>query len=148
MANIYTIICHMEVRNLKCFSKMFLKQLVLCFVVRFFFPIYNYFIIYICVMMTPCQAAEFRQLWGSRSELRRFQDGAITEAVLWEGTNMCQKQLVPRQIVTHLLQLYVFYHRETQQHSHYAGNNTVAIKVKMLLAVIIQIFSTICCKRN
>uniref|UniRef100_A0A3Q3VZY5 Nucleolar protein 6 n=1 Tax=Mola mola TaxID=94237 RepID=A0A3Q3VZY5_MOLML len=52
------------------------------------------------------KAAEFRQLWGSRSELRRFQDGAITEAVLWEGTNMCQKQLVPRQIVTHLLQLH------------------------------------------
>lgn len=55
------------------------------------------------------QAAEFRQLWGSRSELRRFQDSAITEAVLWEGKSMCQKQLVPKQIITHLLQLYVFY---------------------------------------
>ncbi|XP_038558742.1 nucleolar protein 6 isoform X2 [Micropterus salmoides] len=52
------------------------------------------------------KAAEFRQLWGSRSELRRFQDGAITEAVLWEGASMCQKQLVPRQIITHLLQLH------------------------------------------
>ncbi|XP_060893920.1 nucleolar protein 6 [Labrus mixtus] len=52
------------------------------------------------------KAAEFRQLWGSRSELRRFQDGAITEAVLWEGESMCQKQLVPRQIITHLLQLH------------------------------------------
>ncbi|KAM3867565.1 nucleolar protein 6 [Diretmus argenteus] len=52
------------------------------------------------------KAAEFRQLWGSRSELRRFQDGAITEAVLWDGESTCQKQLVPRQIVTHLLQLH------------------------------------------
>ncbi|KAM3610678.1 uncharacterized protein V6R79_007135 [Siganus canaliculatus] len=52
------------------------------------------------------KAADFRELWGSRSELRRFQDGGITEAVLWEGTTMCQKQLVPRQIVTHLLQLH------------------------------------------
>uniref|UniRef100_A0A8C4IX76 Nucleolar protein 6 n=1 Tax=Dicentrarchus labrax TaxID=13489 RepID=A0A8C4IX76_DICLA len=52
------------------------------------------------------KAAEFRQLWGSRSELRRFQDGAITEAVLWDGESMCQKQLVPKQIITHLLQLY------------------------------------------
>lgn len=52
------------------------------------------------------KAAEFRQLWGSRSELRRFQDGAITEAVLWEGESMCQKRLVPKQIITHLLQLH------------------------------------------
>lgn len=53
------------------------------------------------------QAAEFRQLWGSRSELRRFQDGAITEAVLWDGKSAYQKRLVPNQIITHLLQLYV-----------------------------------------
>ncbi|XP_077418497.1 nucleolar protein 6 isoform X2 [Vanacampus margaritifer] len=52
------------------------------------------------------KAAEFRQLWGARSELRRFQDSAITEAVLWEGESMCQKRLVPQQIITHLLQLH------------------------------------------
>ncbi|CAL1615889.1 unnamed protein product [Knipowitschia caucasica] len=52
------------------------------------------------------KALEFRQLWGSRSELRRFQDGAITEAVLWNGETMCQKRLVPKQIVTHILQLH------------------------------------------
>ncbi|XP_070820091.1 nucleolar protein 6 [Chaetodon trifascialis] len=52
------------------------------------------------------KAAEFRQLWGSRSELRRFQDGAITEAVLWDGKSMFQKQLVPQQIITHLLELH------------------------------------------
>ncbi|XP_037536415.1 nucleolar protein 6 [Nematolebias whitei] len=52
------------------------------------------------------KAAEFRQLWGPRSELRRFQDGAITEAVLWDGKSMWQKRLVPKQIITHLLQLH------------------------------------------
>ncbi|KAM4616374.1 nucleolar protein 6 [Polymixia lowei] len=52
------------------------------------------------------QAAEFRQLWGSRSELRRFQDGAIAEAVLWKGESTCQKRLVPKQIITHLLQMH------------------------------------------
>ncbi|XP_059910266.1 nucleolar protein 6 [Gadus macrocephalus] len=52
------------------------------------------------------KAAEFRKLWGPRSELRRFQDGAITEAVLWTGESACEKRLLPRQIVNHLLQLH------------------------------------------
>ena len=30
------------------------------------------------------EASKFRQFWGSKSELRRFQDGAIIEAVLWK----------------------------------------------------------------
>lgn len=29
-------------------------------------------------------AAAFRQLWGERAELRRFQDGSIREAVAWQ----------------------------------------------------------------
>ncbi|XP_028852070.1 nucleolar protein 6 [Denticeps clupeoides] len=52
------------------------------------------------------KAAEFRELWGPLSELRRFQDGGITEAVLWSATSTCQKRLVPQQIITHLLQLH------------------------------------------
>lgn len=53
----------------------------------------------------PPQAADFRQFWGSRSELRRFQDGAIREAVVWEAASMAQKRLIPHQVVTHLLAL-------------------------------------------
>lgn len=49
------------------------------------------------------EAADFRQFWGSRSELRRFQDGAIREAVVWEAASMFQKRLIPHQVVTHLL---------------------------------------------
>uniref|UniRef100_A0A673VC95 Nucleolar protein 6 n=1 Tax=Suricata suricatta TaxID=37032 RepID=A0A673VC95_SURSU len=52
------------------------------------------------------EAAEFRQFWGSRSELRRFQDGAIREAVVWEAASMAQKRLIPHQVVTHLLALH------------------------------------------
>lgn len=29
-------------------------------------------------------AAKFRQFWGEKAELRRFQDGNIAEAVVWE----------------------------------------------------------------
>ncbi|XP_027472655.1 nucleolar protein 6 isoform X2 [Zalophus californianus] len=43
------------------------------------------------------EAADFRQFWGSRSELRRFQDGAIREAVVWEAASMAQKRLIPHQ---------------------------------------------------
>uniref|UniRef100_A0A5F9DU11 Nucleolar protein 6 n=1 Tax=Oryctolagus cuniculus TaxID=9986 RepID=A0A5F9DU11_RABIT len=52
------------------------------------------------------EAADFRQFWGSRSELRRFQDGAIREAVVWEAASMFQKRLIPHQVVTHLLALH------------------------------------------
>ncbi|XP_062874179.1 nucleolar protein 6 isoform X2 [Trichomycterus rosablanca] len=52
------------------------------------------------------QAAEFRQLWGSRSELRRFQDGGITEAVLWSGESTCQRRHILREVITHLLELH------------------------------------------
>ncbi|XP_062938421.1 nucleolar protein 6 isoform X4 [Cynocephalus volans] len=52
------------------------------------------------------EADYFHQFWGSRSELRRFQDGAIREAVVWEASSMSQKRLIPHQVVTHLLALH------------------------------------------
>jgi len=53
---------------------------------------------------TP-QALDFRTFWGEKSELRRFQDGSICEAVVWEADTICQKRLIPEQIVRHLLKL-------------------------------------------
>ncbi|ETE57187.1 Nucleolar protein 6, partial [Ophiophagus hannah] len=50
---------------------------------------------------------EFRQFWGERSELRRFQDGVICEAVLWDAANLCQKRLIPEQIIRHVLKLHL-----------------------------------------
>ncbi|XP_026569693.1 nucleolar protein 6 [Pseudonaja textilis] len=53
------------------------------------------------------EAMEFRQFWGERSELRRFQDGVICEAVLWDAANLCQKRLIPEQIIRHILKLHL-----------------------------------------
>jgi len=51
-------------------------------------------------------AKEFRSFWGEKSELRRFQDGSINEAVLWEGTNNEERSLIAEKIVKHLLRLH------------------------------------------
>ncbi|NXO29479.1 NOL6 protein, partial [Cisticola juncidis] len=52
------------------------------------------------------EALEFRTFWGEKSELRRFQDGSICEAVVWEASTICQKRLIPEQIIRHLLKLH------------------------------------------
>lgn len=41
------------------------------------------------------EAAEFRDLWGNKSEIRRFQNGDICEAVFWD----CKSQQEQRKIV-------------------------------------------------
>ncbi|NXT35119.1 NOL6 protein, partial [Pelecanoides urinatrix] len=51
------------------------------------------------------EALDFRTFWGEKSELRRFQDGSICEAVVWEADTVCQKRLIPEQIVRHLLKV-------------------------------------------
>lgn len=51
-------------------------------------------------------AKEFRYLWGSRAELRRFKDGRITESVVWEVTTSDERAHIPVSIVRHLLQLH------------------------------------------
>ena len=51
------------------------------------------------------QAEEFRQFWGEKSELRRFQDGAICEAVLWtDKTTINKKRIICSQIVKFILE--------------------------------------------
>lgn len=62
---------------------------------------------YPCVVLASItvQASDFRTFWGEKSELRRFQDGSICEAVVWEAKTICQKRLIPEQIVKHLLKL-------------------------------------------
>ena len=50
------------------------------------------------------QSAEFRAFWGEKSELRRFQDGFVCEAVHWPATNWAQRRLICRSIVTYLLE--------------------------------------------
>ncbi|KAL4228055.1 Nucleolar protein 6 [Mactra antiquata] len=51
------------------------------------------------------EAAEFRNFWGSKSEIRRFQDGGICEAVLWlDKASYALRQGVCEKIVKYTLQ--------------------------------------------
>eukprot|EP01029_Cantina_marsupialis_P028252 TRINITY_DN775917_c0_g1_i1.p1 TRINITY_DN775917_c0_g1~~TRINITY_DN775917_c0_g1_i1.p1 ORF type:complete len:1070 (-),score=376.86 TRINITY_DN775917_c0_g1_i1:150-3359(-) len=45
------------------------------------------------------KAREFREIWGSKSELRRFKDGGIVEAVVFEGIDRLQ---VPSHMLKYL----------------------------------------------
>lgn len=49
------------------------------------------------------EAIEFRDLWGSKAELRRFRDGRIVESVVWDvkSTDACSR--IPADIVCHTL---------------------------------------------
>lgn len=58
------------------------------------------------------QASTFRSFWGEKSELRRFPDGSINEAVLWtEEKGEGEKRNVPRLIIDHVL----------KRHAHIEG---------------------------
>ncbi|RUS78247.1 hypothetical protein EGW08_013986 [Elysia chlorotica] len=51
------------------------------------------------------ESREFRAFWGDKSEMRRFKDGTIHEAVLWtDSTCQRDRRLVCRSIVQHVLQ--------------------------------------------
>ncbi|XP_078047957.1 nucleolar protein 6 Mat89Ba [Augochlora pura] len=50
------------------------------------------------------EAAEFRKFWGTSSELRRFKDGSIQEAVVWtNGKSLSQKRIICKRITIFLL---------------------------------------------
>ena len=51
-------------------------------------------------------AKGFRSFWGEKSELRRFQDGSINEAVLWPCGSSEEKMLISERIIKHLLSLH------------------------------------------
>lgn len=52
---------------------------------------------------TSPEAVEFRKFWGPKSELRRFQDTSICEAVYFEAKDLASKRLVYSEIVKHVL---------------------------------------------
>ncbi|KAM3939859.1 nucleolar protein 6 [Leptodactylus fuscus] len=49
------------------------------------------------------EAADFRSFWGDKSELRRFQDASICEAVVWPANFLEEKRGIPELIIRHLL---------------------------------------------
>jgi predicted transcriptional regulator len=60
---------------------------------------------YHSVLVLFLKAFEFRKFWGKKSEVRRFQDGSISEAVVWCNTSatLAQKRMICCQIVSYLL---------------------------------------------
>ncbi|CAH0587856.1 unnamed protein product [Chrysodeixis includens] len=51
------------------------------------------------------EAEQFRAFWGDKSELRRFQDGSITETCVWEGEALAERRAVTKQIVDYLMKI-------------------------------------------
>jgi len=56
------------------------------------------------------EAVEFRNYWGEKSDLRRFKDGSINEAVVWEGSNKAERRLICKQVVNYLLKRFFDIH--------------------------------------
>ena len=55
----------------------------------------------------PSRTTEaFRELWGNKAELRRFQDGSITESVVWHVRDSDERTHIPAMIVRHILDLH------------------------------------------
>lgn len=54
------------------------------------------------------KAKEFRSFWGEKSQLRRFKDGEVCEAVVWADSKaaISKKRCITRDIVN-----YVFLHK-------------------------------------
>ena len=50
------------------------------------------------------EASKFQKFWGESSELRRFADGAICEAVVWPAHTLAERRQIPGKIVKHILE--------------------------------------------
>ncbi|XP_015788295.1 nucleolar protein 6 [Tetranychus urticae] len=50
------------------------------------------------------EANEFREFWGEKSELRRFQEGSIRETVFWKCDTAADKRAIIGKIVKYILQ--------------------------------------------
>ncbi|XP_011868137.1 PREDICTED: nucleolar protein 6 [Vollenhovia emeryi] len=52
------------------------------------------------------EAADFRNFWGAKSEIRRFKDGTIREAVVWsKGKTLADKRIICKKIIVFLLNI-------------------------------------------
>lgn len=52
---------------------------------------------------SPSEAADFREFWGDKCELRRFQDGAIEECVSWEVSDPLERLKIVQQVIRWVL---------------------------------------------
>lgn len=47
----------------------------------------------------PTEAAAFREFWGDKCDLRRFQDGTIEECVSWEVSDPLERLKIIQQVI-------------------------------------------------
>ncbi|XP_063980867.1 nucleolar protein 6 [Diachasmimorpha longicaudata] len=67
-------------------------------------------------------AAEFRNFWGNKSELRRFQDGSICESAVWtKCSTISDKRMITKTIVLFLLKAKL---NISKSEYFYAGDQT------------------------
>ena len=52
-------------------------------------------------------AEEFKQFWGEKSVMRRFQDGSIIQAVVWQGSTVQEKRTIVNQIIKYILSVHL-----------------------------------------
>ncbi|CAL7937003.1 unnamed protein product [Xylocopa violacea] len=63
------------------------------------------------------EAIEFRKFWGKKSELRRFQDGTIREAVVWsKGKTLAAKRIICKKIIDFVLTKKLGFHKNNFMH--------------------------------
>ncbi|KAF9022542.1 Nrap protein [Hymenopellis radicata] len=67
----------------------------------------------------PNNAAQFRELWGEKAELRMFKDGKILESVVWDVKTADEKSHLPVQVVRHLLDIHFGVKEAQSWHSSY-----------------------------
>ncbi|KAJ9080038.1 U3 snoRNP protein [Entomophthora muscae] len=51
----------------------------------------------------PDAAQKFRELWGGKAELRRFQDGSIVESLVWTCAHVEDRRSILKQMISYLL---------------------------------------------
>lgn len=66
---------------------------------------------------------KFRSFWGKKSELRRFQDGKISEAVVWECPP-AERHTIPDKILAYALGMHL--HEDVSTLTTQADGNSIA----------------------
>jgi len=74
-------------------------------------------------------STSFRQFWGEKSELRRFKDGAIVEAVVWEESKGAG-HLIPHHVIRHVLERHMAIEKDSVQFSGASVHEVLATKGK------------------
>lgn len=67
------------------------------------------------------EAVQFREFWGDISEMRRFPDGSICEAVVWPGSTIAHKRMTCKHIVTQILSRHAFIPESDISDNYFGG---------------------------